>query len=151
MVREIPFSQLGWRPESIVDTHDSHDLEPEPEHEPFRLFEGPRYRFPLLLGQSRNWSGPLGGLDPRETGAVCRDCGRPVVAARIRLTTTDGHRVDTHVVRPCVLPAEPLPTHAYCLTCDRCGRDNAIRPATERPSRTRRVYAPDPALKGGVG
>jgi hypothetical protein len=150
MVREISFSQLGWRPESIVDAHDSHDLEPEVEHDAIRFFEGPRYRFPLLLGQSRAWTGPLGGLESRETGAVCRDCGRPVVAARIRLTTTDGHRVDTHVVRPCVMPARPLPAYAYCLTCDRSGRDASIPPATPRPDRTRRVYTPDPALKGGV-
>ena len=151
MVREIPMSQLGIRPESVVDDRLSVELEPEPEYDEFRLFEGPRYHFSLLLGSSSVWAGRLTAFVGRETGPVCRFCGRSVVVARIRMRLKDGTRVDVQEVRPGVLDNAPLRGHVYCLGCDRSGKDSEIGAAKERPDRVRKVYAPELGLKGGLG
>lgn len=151
MVREIPMSQLGISPESIVDDRTSVDLEPEPEYDEYRFFEGPRYHFPLLLGLSSVWSGRLTAFVDRETGPVCRFCGRSVVVVRIRMRLRDGTRIDVQEVRRGLLNNAPLPEYAYCFGCDRCGKDNVIGTAQERRDSVRRVYDPKPGLKGGVG
>jgi hypothetical protein len=86
-------------------------------------WEGPRYDFALLLGGSPTWSGPesLWLWHSGRKRWVCRFCGH--YGAR-------------------------LPLVAYCLACDRSGRDLVI------PKGKRRTEAKEPkddGLKGGVG
>ncbi len=48
-----------------------------------------------------------------------------------------------------------LPSHAYCLQCNACGRDDLIRGPSEAElkcrAEPRRVYGPKGSLKGGKG
>jgi hypothetical protein len=78
-------------------------------------WEGPRYHFPLLLGENR----------PGWLGGECRDgAGRCGVCHGAR-----------------------LPLVAYCLACQRCGRDGAI-PTSAEPARRRAPRGGK--LKGGM-
>jgi len=79
-------------------------------------WEGPRHRFPVLLGYARpGWNG-MPCIDERGECGICH-----------------GQR---------------LAAYAYCLACDRCGRDASLPtcPAHERP----RPIRAD-GLKGGRG
>jgi hypothetical protein len=89
-------------------------------------WEGPRFRFEWLLGESAVWAGPGSRwLYDLDWGAYCRFCG-----AYVR-----------------------LPENAYCLGCDRSGRDGRIPPPTELDLKKRvegrKAYRKG-KLKGGV-
>lgn len=84
-------------------------------------WEGPRFEFPLLLGESPTWSGP-DSLLLRKSGQkrkACRFCGHY---------------------------PNGLPDTAYCLGCDRSGMDPLIEKGKPR---TRTKLPPKGALKGG--
>lgn len=101
--REKSFSEVGIDPAAVGDRSS---------------WEGPRYRFTWLVGESRTWDG-----EPCR-GSRCSFCG----AAR-------------------------LPAYAYCLGCDRSGRDRDIPTVGEDElarKRVRTVYEPGP-LQGGKG
>lgn len=86
-------------------------------------WEGPRFDFALLLGESPTWAGP-GSLEVwgERSGWTCRFCGHY---------------------------GEDVPIVAYCLGCDRSGRDRAIPVGKER---TEAKKAPEKGgLKGGKG
>lgn len=152
MGRVKTFTDLGMRADRIRDPKTADvDLEPDEEYEPeYRLFEGPKYRFSLLLGSGSIWHGPLGAI--KQNGVPsCGWCGRPVVVRAVAYTLRDGTRFAGHTVRPAPQEVEPLEAYAYCLNCDRSGKDRAIGTAEPKPERVRRVYTPTPGLKGGVG
>lgn len=79
-------------------------------------WEGPRFDFPWLVGESRTWNG-----DPMH-GAYCEFCG-----------------------------GSPLPSSAYCLGCDRTGRELEIPAPTAADLKARRgILKPkNDGLKGG--
>lgn len=90
--------------------------------------EGPYFSFALFLGESAVWSGPDANLAWIRGRRVCRFCG--------------------HFRRG-------LPLVAYCLGCDRSGRDSVIprgRPRTEavRRPEAAQVGTGGVALKGGM-
>jgi hypothetical protein len=93
-------------------------------------WEGPRLGFAWLVGESPTWSGPesVWLWDSERAAWVCRFC--------------------SHLER--------LPAVAYCLGCDRSGRDRAIGEPTgadlgKRAAERGRVYAPPVGIKGGTG
>lgn len=91
------------------------------------LWEGPRFRFDWLMGESACWSGPESvWLWHSGLGLwVCRFCG--------------------HLVA--------LPDIAYCIGCDRSGLDARIESPTKadlaKRVEGRKVYTPPDGLKGG--
>jgi hypothetical protein len=85
---------------------------PMPQGNPW---EGPRFSFPLLLGEHRpGWNGGV-SIDERGRCGIC------------------------HGLR--------LPSSAYCLSCDRSGRDREI---PTPPEQVRRRRPKDGRLKGGL-
>lgn len=84
-------------------------------------WEGPRFDFSLLLGESPTWSGP-DSLRVRKAGSTRKTC------------------------RFCGHYRKGLPSTAYCLGCDRSGMDLLI--GKGRP-RKRTKLPPQGALKGG--
>lgn len=151
MGRVKTFTDLGWRPESIEDERGDTDLEPEEEYEPgYRMFEGPKFGFSLLLGEGGIWHGPLGSI-VGDGIPTCRWCGRPVVVRTVSYLLHDGTRFTGHTIRAGHQEVAPLAAHVYCLSCDRSGQDTVIGTAENKPEKVRRVYAPAPGLRGGVG
>jgi hypothetical protein len=97
---------------------DPKSVAPDEEYGPF---EGPRLSFSWLLGESPTWSGPESvTLYYPEGQALCRFC--------------------FHLRR--------MPAYAYCLGCDRAGRQHLIPPA---PLRKRVKARKGERLKGGTG
>lgn len=151
MVREIPMSQLGMDPNRILDEEASGaDLEPEGE-DAGPLFEGLKYHFSWLLGESSIWDGPLGAVEIVDGLGRCRFCGRIVAVSQV-VVEIKGTRCEAFSIRAHPRhPGKSLPDHAYCLNCERCGKDKEIGTMATQPKPTRKVYSPDPVLKGGQG
>ena len=110
----------AWAP-LVADDDRPTDPEADQDDEPVWCTFGPRMRFAWLIGESSIWAGPASiGIDHHGHERRCLLCGK----------------------------LEVLPPHAYCLGCDRSGRDVEIGPAPLR-KRVRRVYQKS-KLKGGT-
>lgn len=124
-VEAVQFGRLGIDPDTIPDPRTS-DVTALDDDAP-GWFEGPRLRFSWLIGESPTWAGPWSlRITAADGSIVCRFCG--------------------HLAK--------MPSYAYCLGCDRCGREALLGPLGPlgRRVRGRRAYAPDPSgLRGGVG
>jgi hypothetical protein len=87
---------------------------------------GVRLAFRLLLGSSATWKGGAGLICAREdpeTGLWAWECS--------------------------ICRGAKLPSYAYCLGCDRCGRELAIGQATEA-EKSESVATEVDGLKGGL-
>ena len=111
-----------------------------------RPWQGPRFTFRLLLGESAIWDGPASLWLTRE-GKPCRPGEEPIV-------DDDGRRVGRSKGQRCRLCghfAHGLPEYAMCLNdaCSRTGRDREIR---KDPPRAKPKAPPvDAVLTGGRG
>lgn len=126
-VPSVPFSTLGINPDrfNAAKLRDYRNDPPDEGDDEFGPFEGPRLHYSLLLGESPTWSGP----------------------ESLWLYFLDGQRV----CRFC-FHLSKMPAYAYCLHCDRAGREMLIGPAPlAKRVKARHAYTPDPVLKGGQG
>jgi hypothetical protein len=111
------FTDIKLNPASIRNA----DL---PGHDLGSPWEGPRYHFSWLVGESRTWAGP--------ESLVAFDLDPDGRCANIRCAICQG---------------QDLPSGAYCLACDRSGWDMSIPTPGDVPIITA-VQQGD--LKGGL-
>lgn len=137
--REKCFTDLGIDGRHIRKRLESLALKGNP-------WEGPRFQFTLIIGESRIWPGPR-----------AEDVG-PLIAYRIERGGLDDwcKLVRPGYPDPCEFcKSLPLPSIGYCERCNACGRDGDARLIPSAADlRLRAPKGPpriDEELAGGVG